>query len=69
MKKKDKIFIICIAIFILLSVLCMISGCIIISFNEQVGFALCLSGIYAILLCVKVPYIIWLMNKLMKEED
>lgn len=72
MSKKDKIFIIWIAIFIPLSVLCGISGGIIICFNEQVGLTLCWSSIYVILLCVMVPYIIWLIGKLiklMKDED
>ena len=72
MSKKDKIFIIWIAIFIPFSVLCVISGGVIVCFNEHVGLTFLGIGVCGMFLCVIIPYIIWCIGgliKLMKEED
>ena len=72
MSKKDKIFIGWITIFLPLVALCVISGGIIVCFNEQVGLIFLGIGVCGMLLCVMIPYITWCIGgliKLMKEEE
>jgi hypothetical protein len=72
MSKKDRIFIIWSIILVPLVALCVISGGIIVCFNEQVGLIFLGIGVCGMLLCVMIPYIIWCIGgliKLVKDED